>query len=60
MTGINKQQIQKEERIGKLEEDCSGLKLWFLKICYPNSFSKFIFIVSFDITLRNKKNSPIS
>ena len=39
----------------KLEEDCRGLKC-FLKICYPNSFSKFIFIVSFVIMLRNIAN----
>ena len=29
-------------RMGKIEEDCNGLKLGFLKTVQPNSFSKLI------------------
>ena len=35
------QKIQQLPRMGKTEEDWSGLKLGFLKTVQPNSFSKF-------------------
>ena len=35
------QKIQQLPRMGKTEEDWSGLKLRFLKTVQPNSFSKF-------------------
>ena len=48
------QQVQKELRMDKLEEDWNGLQLWFFKkTCQSNSFfqSSFLLFVTFYILL---------